>query len=129
VKAQAARVKDTFTDGINVDIEDALKADQTQDKRLLTVLMHELKGELDREVIDVSLQLTRNAMRIHLRLTPTKVPNHQLTFDVAWNPDCVDERCYDYKARPHRHTAARALHKLTCQPLHRVWPSTRTSSS
>jgi hypothetical protein len=50
VKAQAARVKDTFTDGINVDIEDALKADQTQDKRLLTVLMHELKGELDREV-------------------------------------------------------------------------------
>lgn len=74
VKAQAARVRDTFTDGINVDIEDALKADQPQERKLLTVLMHELKGELDRQV-----------------------PHHQLTFDVAWSPQCVDERCYDYK--------------------------------
>ena len=82
MKAQAARVRDTFTDGINVDIEDALKADQQQERKLLTVLMHELKGELDRQV-----------------------PHHQLTFDVAWSPQCVDERCYDYKARADTHHA------------------------
>jgi hypothetical protein len=87
VKAQAARVRDTFTDGISVDIEDALKADQPQERKLLTVLMHELKGELDRQV-----------------------PNHQLTFDVAWSPQCVDERCYDYKARADTRTTHDTRH-------------------
>jgi len=74
VKVQAARVRDTFTDGINVDIENALLANQTLERNLLTVLMQELRRELDQQA-----------------------PHSQLTFDVAWSPGCVDERCYDYK--------------------------------
>ncbi|XP_071795850.1 di-N-acetylchitobiase-like [Asterias amurensis] len=58
-------------DGINIDIEYPLKQSEAH---LLTDFMSEL------------------TKTFHL-----SIPNSQVTFDVAWSPNCVDDRCYDYK--------------------------------
>ncbi|XP_022096446.1 di-N-acetylchitobiase-like isoform X2 [Acanthaster planci] len=69
-----ARVNETMEehlDGINIDIEYPLNKSEAH---LLTDLVAE----------------TTKAFH-------TAIPNSQVTFDVAWSPDCIDERCYDYK--------------------------------
>jgi len=66
------RLVDTFADGINIDIEDPL---QQEDAYLLTELVQNVSSY------------------IH-----AKLPYSQVTFDVAWSPNCIDQRCYDYAA-------------------------------
>ncbi|PRP89148.1 di-N-acetylchitobiase-like [Planoprotostelium fungivorum] len=65
-----AKVVEKGYDGINVDTEDELAA---EDAQLLTLLVSSLRDGLK----DIS-------------------PYYQVTFDVAWSPDCIDKRCYDY---------------------------------
>ena len=60
-------------DGINIDIEQPI-----------------LKGSKANEQLVWLVKQTRDAF--HQRF-----PHSQVTFDVAWSTDCVDNRCYDAK--------------------------------
>ncbi|XP_071490541.1 di-N-acetylchitobiase-like [Diadema antillarum] len=60
-----------FLDGINLDIEFPLSADEAP---LLT------------SMVDMTTKVFKNS-----------IPHSQVTFDVAWSPGCVDLRCYEYK--------------------------------
>lgn len=64
--------KRQFMDGINLDIEQAVEAGSSE-YRALTDLVKE------------------TAMAFH-----TQIPGSQVSFDVAWSPNCIDKRCYDY---------------------------------
>jgi di-N-acetylchitobiase len=66
------RVADTNADGINLDIEDPIDTSQTP---YLTELVQNFTAFI-RE----------------------KLPYSQVTYDVAWSPNCIDGRCYDYLA-------------------------------
>ncbi|XP_030850869.1 di-N-acetylchitobiase [Strongylocentrotus purpuratus] len=59
-------------DGINLDIEFALTKEEAP---LLTSFV----------------QMTTEVFK-------QSIPHSQVTFDVAWSPDCIDLRCYDHKA-------------------------------
>jgi len=72
VKELVNQVRDTYTDGVNIDIEDAIAAN-SRDRDYLTLLVSE---------IYIAFQ--------------NFLPGTQVTFDVAWDPDCIDGRCYDY---------------------------------
>lgn len=41
----------------------------------------------------------RQALNALVKLTTQRfhIQSLQVTFDVAWSPDCIDDRCYDYK--------------------------------
>jgi di-N-acetylchitobiase len=65
-------VQNTYTDGINFDIEDVIEAGSPLIP-LLTTLTQE----------------TYAAFK-------TAIPGSQVSFDVAWSPNCIDVRCYDY---------------------------------
>lgn len=67
---QYQRVVDTFADGVNVDIEDPV---DEQDAPALTSLIANLSSYFHE-----------------------KNPYYQITYDVAWSPNCIDKRCYDY---------------------------------
>ncbi|XP_038053088.1 di-N-acetylchitobiase-like isoform X2 [Patiria miniata] len=71
VMAQVDRAIKGHMDGINLDIEYPLNASQA---KYLTTLVGE----------------TTKAFHI-------SIPGSQVTFDVAWSPNCTDGRCYDYK--------------------------------
>ncbi|XP_077978387.1 di-N-acetylchitobiase-like [Glandiceps talaboti] len=71
---QLQKSVDWHMDGINIDIEDPVNTSSIQ-QHLLTELV-------DQTVIAFH---TLNEFS-------------QVTFDVAWSPDCIDKRCYDYKA-------------------------------
>jgi len=62
-----------FTDGVNVDFEGEVPAG-SQERTLLNKLMADL------------------TTMFHQR-----IPGSQITFDVAWSPNCIDNRCYDHK--------------------------------
>jgi len=66
------KIKDTGVDGVNIDIEDELDA----------TLAHDLN------------ELIVNATS-YIKLL---IPYAQVTFDVAWSPNCIDKRCYDYSS-------------------------------
>mmetsp|Transcript_32213 Transcript_32213/g.44190 ORF Transcript_32213/g.44190 Transcript_32213/m.44190 type:complete len:371 (+) Transcript_32213:29-1141(+) len=66
------KVKETYTDGINFDMEDPID-DNSPNKQYFTQLVQE----------------TTKAFH-------TEIPGSQVTVDVAWSPDCIDGRCYDY---------------------------------
>eukprot|EP01134_Creolimax_fragrantissima_P007259 CFRG7259T1 len=61
-------------DGVNIDTENEIA-----------------KGEED---LRVSLTESIKVLREELRSSANG--NAQLTFDVAWSADCIDNRCYDY---------------------------------
>ncbi|KAG8437213.1 hypothetical protein GDO86_008057 [Hymenochirus boettgeri] len=64
--------KSQYMDGINLDIEQPVLKDSPQ-YDVLTALVQETTEAFHREI-----------------------PGSQVTFDVAWSPKCVDERCYNY---------------------------------
>ena len=67
-------VQSQFADGLNIDIEGELQ-NTTQQQELLTQL-----------VTDTATALKKVNQ------------NYQVTFDVAWSPDCIDGRCYNHAA-------------------------------
>jgi len=71
IQKQLTLVQQTFTDGVNVDFEDPIEA-ASGDIAFLTLLMAELSKAFH------------------------SLPGSQVTFDVAWSPDCIDVRCYNY---------------------------------
>jgi len=72
ISQQLDKVQSTFADGINIDVESPIAADSPE-KDLLTVLVQEATAAF------------HNA-----------IPQSQVTFDVAWSPNCIDGRCYSY---------------------------------
>lgn len=66
--------KKQFMDGINLDIEQSVSKDSPE-YAALTALVKETTVVFHREI-----------------------PGSQVSFDVAWSPDCIDGRCYDYVA-------------------------------
>ncbi|OCT82516.1 hypothetical protein XELAEV_18025048mg [Xenopus laevis] len=64
--------KSQFMDGINLDIEQSV-----------------LKGSPEYYGLTALVQETTEAFH-------REIPGSQVTFDVAWSPDCVDGRCYNY---------------------------------
>ncbi|XP_022096449.1 di-N-acetylchitobiase-like isoform X2 [Acanthaster planci] len=71
VMQQVDRAIQGHMDGINFDIEYPLDASKA---KYLTALVDE------------------TTKAFHL-----SIPGSQVTFDVAWSPNCIDGRCYDYK--------------------------------
>lgn len=72
VKEQLATVMENYYDGINIDFEDPIEANQTDLRDAYTALVRET-------------YLTFKQANLH----------YQVTVDVAWSPDCIDLRCYD----------------------------------
>ncbi|XP_002738447.1 di-N-acetylchitobiase-like [Saccoglossus kowalevskii] len=68
------KAADWHMDGINLDIEQPINDSSIQQK-LLTDLVEQ----------------TTKAFHV-------QNPHSQVTYDVAWSPDCIDGRCYNYKA-------------------------------
>ncbi|KAI4828439.1 hypothetical protein KUCAC02_022530 [Chaenocephalus aceratus] len=66
--------KSQFMDGINIDIEQAMD-EGSSEYRALTDLVKGTTEAFHREI-----------------------PGSQVSFDVAWSPNCIDKRCYDYVA-------------------------------
>lgn len=66
--------KEQFLDGINLDLEQAVSVGSPE-YAALTALVRETTETFHREI-----------------------PGSQVSFDVAWSPDCIDGRCYDYVA-------------------------------
>ena len=71
VANQLATVQKLYADGINIDIEDPIG-----------------KGTLQMKLLVVLVLETYAAFK-------SANSNYQVTFDVAWSPDCIDGRCYD----------------------------------
>eukprot|EP01117_Protostelium_nocturnum_P005238 TRINITY_DN1903_c2_g1_i1.p1 TRINITY_DN1903_c2_g1~~TRINITY_DN1903_c2_g1_i1.p1 ORF type:complete len:398 (-),score=92.00 TRINITY_DN1903_c2_g1_i1:44-1198(-) len=69
---EVKNVVDNFYDGINIDYESALYGENAT---LLTTLTTEVNEAF--KIVN---------------------PWYQVTYDVAWSPDCIDGRCYDYPA-------------------------------
>ncbi|XP_061738995.1 di-N-acetylchitobiase-like [Nerophis ophidion] len=63
-----------FMDGINLDIEQAVE-EGSPEYSALTDLVKETTEAFHKQI-----------------------PGSQVSFDVAWSPQCVDKRCYDYVA-------------------------------
>uniref|UniRef100_A0A3Q3WAZ3 Di-N-acetylchitobiase n=1 Tax=Mola mola TaxID=94237 RepID=A0A3Q3WAZ3_MOLML len=66
--------KTQFMDGINIDIEQPVE-EGSPEYHALTALVKETTEAFHREI-----------------------PGSQVSFDVAWSPNCIDKRCYDYAA-------------------------------
>eukprot|EP00823_Brevimastigomonas_motovehiculus_P008288 TRINITY_DN7571_c0_g1_i1.p1 TRINITY_DN7571_c0_g1~~TRINITY_DN7571_c0_g1_i1.p1 ORF type:complete len:374 (+),score=77.72 TRINITY_DN7571_c0_g1_i1:23-1144(+) len=71
VSQQVELVASTFVDGINIDTESAV-----------------VDAPLVKALTDVTRMVTEALQK--------RVPHSVVTFDVAWSPDCIDKRCYDY---------------------------------
>jgi di-N-acetylchitobiase len=70
IEQQIEAVEAFHADGINVDFESAIDPSQAPS---LTQMMKQ----------------TYTAFK-------AKSPYYQVTFDAAWSPNCIDERCYDF---------------------------------
>ncbi|XP_068599248.1 di-N-acetylchitobiase [Brachionichthys hirsutus] len=66
--------KSQFMDGLNIDIEQPVEQGSPE-YQALTDLVRESTEAFHREI-----------------------PGSQVSFDVAWSPECIDKRCYDYVA-------------------------------
>ncbi|XP_061681733.1 di-N-acetylchitobiase isoform X2 [Syngnathoides biaculeatus] len=64
--------KSQFMDGINIDIEQAVE-EGSSEYFALTDLVKETTEAFHKEI-----------------------PGSQVSFDVAWSPECIDKRCYEY---------------------------------
>ncbi|XP_033108879.1 di-N-acetylchitobiase-like [Anneissia japonica] len=71
ISQQVQLAVDQFMDGINIDIE----------------------GPLDKSEAPLLTQLVADTTKAFHQA----IPGSQVTTDVAWSPDCIDKRCYDYK--------------------------------
>ena len=69
VNRTVSSVVNAFLDGVNVDFEDPLSAQQA---KLYTALLQSLNAA------------------VH-----AVVPSGQVSVDLAWSPSCIDNRCYD----------------------------------
>ena len=74
VSGLIAQVQDGYLDGINIDIEQSIVKDSAN-VSLLTDLVHEAYSQFK---------------AVH--------SSYQVTFDIAWSPNGIDSRWYDYKA-------------------------------
>ncbi|NP_001279199.1 di-N-acetylchitobiase precursor [Callorhinchus milii] len=72
INKQVQLAKNQFMDGINLDLEYPV-AKGSQEYFALTALVNETTEAFHR-----------------------RIPGSQVTFDVAWSPNCIDSRCYDY---------------------------------
>jgi di-N-acetylchitobiase len=72
VKEMLQTVLNSYTDGINIDVEDPIGAGSSL-APLLTTLTQEANAAFKKAI-----------------------PTSQVSFDVAWSPNCIDVRCYDY---------------------------------
>ena len=72
IEGQLHAVRTQFADGLNIDIEGSTQ-NGTNQSTLLTQLVQEASSAFK-----------------------TSNKDYQVTFDVAWSPHCIDERCYDY---------------------------------
>ncbi|XP_053247873.1 di-N-acetylchitobiase-like isoform X2 [Podarcis raffonei] len=72
IKEKVDLAKRQHLDGINIDIEQEV-AKSSPEYYALTDLVKETTEAFHREI-----------------------PGSQVTFDVAWSPDCIDKRCYNY---------------------------------
>lgn len=75
IQEQVSQVYKYFYDGINFDTEGALPLTRKDLRDALTSLVNET-----------------------YQILKAKNENYQVTYDVAWSPHCVDNRCYDVKA-------------------------------
>lgn len=66
------RVKSHHLDGVNIDAEDPVAKGSDE--------------ELTLNVVTKEIYTAFKAVS----------PHYQVTSDVAWSPDCIDKRCYDY---------------------------------
>lgn len=71
IRKMAREAREGYADGINIDIEEPIAAGSPESEALITLVND-----------------TRSAF-----VADNK--NAQVTFDVAWSPECVDGRCYD----------------------------------
>ena len=67
------KVRDQFADGINIDIEDPTQNGTNQSAWLT-------------QLVENTYQAFKMANK-----------SYQVTFDVAWSPNCIDGRCYQYE--------------------------------
>ncbi|ELT97583.1 hypothetical protein CAPTEDRAFT_226035 [Capitella teleta] len=67
--------KENFLDGINVDFESDIPGNKPAEKKGLTQLIQELAESFRKTFV-----------------------KPQVSIDVAWSPECIDLRCYDYAA-------------------------------
>ncbi|KAK3589262.1 hypothetical protein CHS0354_008326 [Potamilus streckersoni] len=73
IESQLHVVNTYFLDGINIDFEDVILENETDIRDAYTALVKE----------------TNVAFK-------NSYPYLQVTVDIAWSPDCIDLRCYDY---------------------------------
>ena len=74
VKKLLDKVRDNYFDGINIDVESPLSSKSSEIESMTDTvkeIYHQFKKSNN---------------------------NYQITFDVAWSPNCIDDRCYDYKS-------------------------------
>jgi len=72
IKDQLNMVETLHADGINIDFENAVKYKSKEYYALS-------------EWVNITSQIFHDAIK-----------GSQVTFDVAWSPNCIDDRCYDY---------------------------------
>eukprot|EP01111_Echinosteliopsis_oligospora_P002293 TRINITY_DN1336_c0_g1_i1.p1 TRINITY_DN1336_c0_g1~~TRINITY_DN1336_c0_g1_i1.p1 ORF type:complete len:259 (+),score=45.55 TRINITY_DN1336_c0_g1_i1:42-779(+) len=70
--SQVQRIQDNFVDGINLDIEDPLDSSMSP--------------------------FFTNFFAYITKYIKEQLPYAQITADIAWSPNCIDKRCYDYAA-------------------------------
>ncbi|XP_041367582.1 di-N-acetylchitobiase-like [Gigantopelta aegis] len=75
IEKQISHVKRKHLDGINIDFEQPIPKNQPLLNRAFTDMVR-LTNEKFKE----------------------EMPSSQVTVDVAWSPNCIDRRCYDYAA-------------------------------
>lgn len=68
------KAKELYSDGVNIDIEQVVE-----------------KGSKEEEALTLFSKELTHAFH-------SEIPGSQVSFDVAWSPDCIDSRCYDYKS-------------------------------
>ncbi|KAF2078448.1 hypothetical protein CYY_000198 [Polysphondylium violaceum] len=74
IQQQVDLVQSTYADGLNFDVEDPIYQNSSDISALYTGLVAETNY-------------------VFKKLNP----NYQITVDVAWSPNCIDGRCYDYQ--------------------------------
>ncbi|KAK3088315.1 hypothetical protein FSP39_017396 [Pinctada imbricata] len=75
VKQNLQRVQDNFLDGLNIDFEEPIRKRYIFEKWAYTALVEEAYK-------------TFKAVN----------PNYQVTIDVPYSPNCIYDRCYDYRS-------------------------------
>lgn len=67
------KVQTYHLDGVNIDAEDPI-----------------VNGSIEQQTLSIVTQEIYTAFK-------KQSPHYQVSFDVAWSPNCIDGRCYDYQ--------------------------------